>query len=52
MLPEKLCHVEKMAPGTAAIGYMAKCVAASYVWHLFYTAIVMPIIVNVDVMII
>lgn len=28
MLPEKLCHVEKMAPGTAANGNMAKCVAA------------------------
>lgn len=29
MLPEKLCHVENMAPGTAASGNMAKCVAAS-----------------------
>lgn len=29
MLPEKLCHAEKMAPGTAARGNMAKCVAAS-----------------------
>lgn len=24
MLPEKLCHAEKMAPGTAASGNMAK----------------------------
>ena len=31
MLPEKLCHTEKMAPGTVAIGNMAKWVAASEV---------------------
>ena len=29
MLPEKLCHVENIAPGTAARGNMAKWVAAS-----------------------
>lgn len=29
MLPEKLCHVENIAPGTAASGNIAKCVAAS-----------------------
>ena len=29
ILPEKLCHTENMAPGTAAKGNMAKCVAAS-----------------------
>ena len=31
MLPEKLCHTENMAPGTAAIGNKAKWVAASEV---------------------
>ena len=31
ILPEKLCHTEKMAPGTVAIGNMAKWVAASEV---------------------
>ena len=31
MLPEKLCQTEKMAPGTVAIGNMAKWVAASEV---------------------
>lgn len=31
MLPEKLCHTEKIAPGTAANGYMAKWVAANEV---------------------
>lgn len=31
MLPEKLCHTENMAPGTAAIGNMAKWVVASEV---------------------
>ena len=31
MLPEKLCHTEKMAPGTVAIGNMAKWGAASEV---------------------
>ena len=31
MLPEKLCHTEKMAPGTVAIGNIAKWVAASEV---------------------
>ncbi len=29
ILPEKLCHVENIAPGTAASGNAAKCVAAS-----------------------
>ena len=28
MLPEKLCHTENMAPGTAAMGKRAKWVAA------------------------
>ena len=28
MLPEKLCHTENIAPGTAAIGNIAKWVAA------------------------
>lgn len=31
MLPEKLCHTENMAPGTAARGNKAKCVVASEV---------------------
>lgn len=31
MLPEKLCHAENMAPGIAAMGNIAKCVAASEV---------------------
>ena len=31
ILPEKLCHAEKIAPGTAASGNMAKCVVASEV---------------------
>lgn len=31
MLPEKLCHTENMAPGTAAMGNKAKWVAASEV---------------------
>ena len=31
MLPEKLCHTENMAPGTAAMGNRAKWVAASEV---------------------
>lgn len=31
MLPEKLCHTEKIAPGTVAIGNIAKWVAASEV---------------------
>lgn len=29
ILPEKLCHTENIAPGTAAIGNIAKWVAAS-----------------------
>ena len=31
ILPEKLCHTEKIAPGTVAIGNIAKWVAASEV---------------------
>lgn len=31
MLPEKLCHTENMAPGTAAMGKKVKWVAASEV---------------------
>ncbi len=37
MLPEKLCHTENMAPGTAAIGNKAKWVAASEVWYYIDT---------------